>query len=170
MSTLVPAANTPAPSRTDPAPSRTDPAPSTTEPVPPVVAPAPPEPEADLAQHGSVSLAGGGAELRFTPQNFGPADIDDATVRLDWSEPLADGQSLPASCVRADRSSLVCRTGGLVAGSLGERIDVPVRFQGAPSEVTLRIGTLWNGGARDGNPENNEHEVLVLDTGDVYHF
>lgn len=57
-----------------------------------------------------------------------------------------------------------------MAGSLGERIDVPVRFQGAPSEVTLRIGTLWNGGARDGNPENNEHEVLVLDTGDVYHF
>ncbi|MFF2024487.1 hypothetical protein ACFVW2_22115 [Streptomyces sp. NPDC058171] len=126
--------------------------------------------EADLAQHGSVSMAQGRVSLRFTPQNFGPSDISDATTRLDWSVPLADEQVLPARCVRAGRAALVCRTGGLTAGGLGDPVELAVRLAGAPTEVSLRIDTLWNGGARDDNPDNHRHEVLVLETGDVYHF
>ncbi|MFD7551563.1 hypothetical protein [Streptomyces sp. NPDC059816] len=126
--------------------------------------------EADLAQHGSASMAQGRVSLRFTPQNFGPSDISDATTRLDWSVPLADEQTLPARCVRAGRAALVCRTGGLTAGGLGDPVDLAVRLEGAPTEVLLRIDTLWNGGARDDNPDNHRHEVLVLETGDVYHF
>jgi hypothetical protein len=127
-------------------------------------------PEADLAQHGSVSMAQGRVDLRFTPQNFGPSDIGDATVRLDWSVPLADEQVLPARCVRTGRASLVCRTGGLPAGGLGDPVDLAVRLADAPTEVSLRIDTVWNGGARDDNPDNHRHEVLVLETGDVYRF
>ncbi|MGX2996595.1 hypothetical protein JNUCC64_20365 [Streptomyces sp. JNUCC 64] len=142
--------------------------PVTGEPTP--EAPAVEVPEADLAQHGSAFLAAGRVTLTFTPQNFGPSDVPDATTRLDWSVPLADEQDLPQRCVRAGRSSVLCRTGGLVAGAPGEPVEVRVRLRGEPDEVTLRMDTPWSGGTRDANPDNHAHEVLVLDTGDVYAF
>ncbi|WP_445401970.1 hypothetical protein ACSMX9_10975 [Streptomyces sp. LE64] len=126
--------------------------------------------EADLAQHGAVTLAGGRVDLVLVPQNHGPSDVDGATVRLDWSVPLAVEQALPGACVRAGRASVLCRTGALTAGGLGERVEVGLVLRGAPAEVTLRIDTPWRGGAQDTNPDNDVHEVLVLDTGDVYRF
>lgn len=44
------------------------------------------------------------------------------------------------------------------------------RLAGAPSEVTVRIDTMWSGGTTDRNPQNNTPKVLALDTGDVYYF
>ncbi|MFJ6571647.1 hypothetical protein ACIQNU_30000 [Streptomyces sp. NPDC091292] len=126
--------------------------------------------EADIAQHGTLSLADGRITVRLTPHNYGPSDVGDTTLRLVWSVPLVDRQELPAACVRSARTTVLCRTGALAAGSRGEEIVVPVRLKGLRSEVSVRIDTLWNGGARDVNPDNNRHEVLVLDTGDVYSF
>ncbi|OAH09310.1 hypothetical protein [Streptomyces jeddahensis] len=127
-------------------------------------------PEADMAYHGYVAMVHGQVGLWLTPQNHGPANVADATVRLRWSSPLAAIQQLPEQCARAGTSTVLCRTGALAAGSWGRRMVIAVRLAGAPSEVTLQIDTVWNGGARDKNPQNDRHKVLALDTGDSYYF
>ncbi|MCX5559702.1 hypothetical protein [Streptomyces sp. NBC_00038] len=127
-------------------------------------------PEADLAYHGDVSMADGRVDVRLTPRNHGPSAVPDATVRLRWSVPLADRQSLPDGCARAEARAVVCRTGALAADGLGEEIRLGVRLRGAPAEVTVEFDTVWGGGAVDRNSGNDRQRVLVLDTGDSYVF
>jgi hypothetical protein len=127
-------------------------------------------PEADLAYHGYVSMAGGRVEVRLTPQNHGPSGVADATVRLRWSVPLADRQRLPGGCARSQARAVVCRTGPLPADGWGETITLAVRLKGAPSEMKLEIDTVWGGGAVDRNHRNDRQRVLALDTGDTYVF
>ncbi|WP_405991637.1 hypothetical protein [Streptomyces sp. NBC_00986] len=129
-----------------------------------------PGPEADLAYHGSATMTGGRVDVRFTPRNHGPSAVPDATVRLRWSKPLADAQTLPEGCARSGERVVVCRTGALAADAVGERIEVRVRLRDASSEVLLELDTVWGGGAVDGNRANDQQRVLVLDTGDTYYF
>ncbi|MFD3564530.1 MULTISPECIES: hypothetical protein [unclassified Streptomyces] len=129
-----------------------------------------PVPEVDLAYHGQIAMSGGRVETRLVPQNHGPSSVADATVRLRWSVPVTDVRRLPPMCVRADVRTVLCRTGPLPADSRGRRIWLPVRLAGAPSEVTVRIDTMWSSGTADRNPQNSTHQVLALDTGDVYYF
>ncbi|MFJ4202939.1 hypothetical protein ACIP2Y_25370 [Streptomyces sviceus] len=132
--------------------------------------PGAPGPEADLAYHGAASMAGGLVDVRFTPRNHGPAAVPDATVRLQWSEPLVNEQTLPAGCARSAERVVLCRVGALAADGVGERVAMRVRLRGAPSEVLLEIDTVWNGGTVDRNRENDRQRVLVLDSGDEYYF
>ncbi|MET8228598.1 hypothetical protein [Streptomyces sp. NPDC005301] len=127
-------------------------------------------PEADLAYHGYVEMAGGRVDVRMTPRNHGPADVEDATVRLRWSVPLTDRQVLPEGCARAGGRAVVCRTGALAADGVGEEIRLGVLLKGAPTEVTMVIDTVWSGGAVDRNHQNDRQQVLALDTGDSYVF
>ncbi|MFJ8634738.1 hypothetical protein [Streptomyces sp. NPDC093568] len=142
-------------------------------------------PEADLAYHGSVDLAAGEVDVRFTPHNLGSAAVPDPTVRISWSEPLAEKQALPAGCVRADDRAVTCRLGPLAAGEVGERIGLRVRLQGAPSEVLLEFDTVasdttgsgtagsntaGSAGAMSEVPGGGPQRVLALDTGDTYYF
>ncbi|WP_432157589.1 MULTISPECIES: hypothetical protein [unclassified Streptomyces] len=128
-------------------------------------------PQADLAYHGYALLAGGRLEMRLTAQNHGPAPVADATVRLRWSVPLAKRtQRLPDGCVRTAARDVVCRTGELDADAWGERMAFGVWLRGRPTEVLLEIDTVWSGGSVDVNRGNDRQRVLVLDTGDRYHF
>ncbi|MFJ9540644.1 hypothetical protein ACIRPX_25680 [Streptomyces sp. NPDC101225] len=127
-------------------------------------------PEADLAYHGVVSMAGGRVDLRLVPRNHGPSAVPDATVRLRWSAPLVDRQSLPEGCVRSQARAVLCRVGALAADDVGRPIALRVRLRGAPSEVVLETDTVWSAGAVDRNRPNDRQRVLVLDTGDAYHF
>lgn len=133
-------------------------------------APGVPGPEADLAYHGSAAMTAGRFDVRFTPRNHGPSAVPDATVRLRWSKPLADRQTLPEGCARSGERVVVCRTGALAADEAGERIELRVRLAGTPSEVLLELDTVWGGGAVDGNRANDQQRVLVLDTSDTYYF
>ncbi len=126
--------------------------------------------EADLAHHGRVSLTRGLLEVRFESENHGPSRLADATVRLDFSEPLAAGQTLPADCLWNGARTVLCRTGQLRAVGRSHAFDVRLRTAGRPHQVVLRVDTAWNGGALDSNPENHRHRVLVPDTGDKYAF
>lgn len=127
-------------------------------------------PEADLAYHGSAVMAAGQIDVRFTPRNHGPSAVPDATVRLRWSEPLAYRQDLPGGCARSGMRVVLCRVGALAADGMGEPVELGLRLRGAPSEVLLRIDTVWSGGAVDRNRSNDRQRVLVLDTGDEYYF
>ncbi|WP_405870372.1 hypothetical protein [Streptomyces sp. NBC_00005] len=127
-------------------------------------------PEADLAYHGAVSLAGGRVDVRFTPRNHGPSAVPDATVRLRWSAPLAYGQVLPAGCARSGAQAVLCEVGALAADDLGRPVRLRVLLRGAPSEVLLETDTAWSGGSVDRNRQNDHQRVLVLDTGDEYYF
>ncbi|MHC3473232.1 hypothetical protein ACYF6T_31700 [Streptomyces sp. 7R007] len=127
-------------------------------------------PEADLAYHGAASMRAGRVDVRFTPRNHGPSAVPDATVRLRWSEPLVNGQALPAGCARSGPRAVLCRVGALPADGLGEQIGLRVRLRGVPSEVLVEIDTVWSGGAVDRNRANDRQRVLVLDTGDDYYF
>ncbi|NBE56360.1 hypothetical protein GUY60_34005 [Streptomyces sp. YC537] len=127
-------------------------------------------PEVDLAYHGRAELTPGRLGVRLTPENHGPSDVSEATVRLRYSVPLTTGQRLPDACLRADQQVVLCRTGALRAGSRGKEIPVEVKLRGRPSEATVRIDTHWNGNATDHNPTNDHHTVLVLQTGDAYSF
>lgn len=131
---------------------------------------APASPRADLAYHGAITLARDHVTVAVTPQNHGPSDVPDATVRLTWSTRLADPQALPAPCLRTGPRAVVCRTGALPAAGLGDPFTVDVRLVTAPTEVTVRLDTAFGAGTVDHNPENNRHRVLVLDTGDPYYF
>jgi hypothetical protein len=134
------------------------------------VAGAAPRPEADLAYHGSAAMAAGRVDVRFTPRNHGPAAVPDATVRLRWSEPLANRQVLPDGCARSGVRVVLCRVGALAADGLGEPVELRVRLRGVPSEVLLEVDTVWSGGVVDRNRFNDRQRVLVLDTGDAYYF
>ncbi|MGW2569713.1 hypothetical protein [Streptomyces sp. NPDC001537] len=127
-------------------------------------------PEADLAYHGVVSMAGGRVDLRLMPRNYGPSAVSDATVRLRWSVAPANKQSLPGGCVRSGERVMMCRVGALAANAVARQIRLRVRLRGAPSEVLVEIDTAWNGGAVDRHRHNDRQRVLVLATGDEYSF
>jgi hypothetical protein len=133
-------------------------------------APGVPGPEADLAYHGSAVMTAGRVDVRLTPRNHGPSAVPDATVRLRWSKPLADRQTLPEGCARSGERVVVCRTGALAADEAGERIELRVHLRDVSFEVLLELDTVWGGGAVDGNRANDQQRVLVLDTGDTYYF
>ncbi|MFE4670368.1 hypothetical protein ACFRI7_03400 [Streptomyces sp. NPDC056716] len=126
--------------------------------------------EADLAYHGAALMSAGRVDVRFVPRNHGPADVSDATVRLTWSAPLADRQELPAGCARSGERVLLCRTGALAAGEVGQAVGLRVWLRAAPTEVLMEFDTVWGGGAVDRNRDNDRQRVLVLDTGDTYYF
>lgn len=127
-------------------------------------------PEADLVYHGSAVMYGKRVEVRLTPRNEGPARVPGASVRLRWSVPLADRQTLPAGCVRADQRTVVCGTGPLDADGLGEQIALGVTLRSKASEATLELDTVWSGGTVDRDRTNDRTRVLILDTGDDYSF
>ncbi|ELS55431.1 hypothetical protein STVIR_3673 [Streptomyces viridochromogenes Tue57] len=137
-------------------------------------------PETDLAYHGSAALSGGRVDLLLTPHNHGASAVPDSTVRLRWSEPLADRQVLPEGCARAAERTVTCRVGALEADRAGEPVGLQVRLRGVPSEVLLELDTVADGGVADGGVEDGGVEdggrgdgpqrVLVLDTGDTYYF
>ncbi|MBW5248188.1 hypothetical protein JGS39_03960 [Streptomyces sp. P01-B04] len=128
-------------------------------------------PEADVSLHGHVSLWGTGLGIWLRSENRGPADLDGATVRLRVSVPLAGRQQLPQECLRADLTTVLCRTGALHAdGSEQRQLALELQLAGRPAEVIVRIDTVWNGGATDRNAKNSEHEVLAPATGDEYVF
>ncbi|MFC8345813.1 hypothetical protein [Streptomyces sp. NPDC057280] len=127
-------------------------------------------PEADLAYHGAATMAAGRVDVRFTPRNHGPSAVPDATVRLRWSEPLADRQTLPDGCARTGARVVLCRVGALDADGLGEQVELRVRLRGEPPEVLLEMDTVWSGGVVDRNRANDRQRVLVLETGDAYYF
>lgn len=128
-------------------------------------------PEADVSHHGHVSLWGTGLGIWLRSENRGPADLTGVTVRLRVSVPLAGFQELPQECLRADRSTVLCRTGVLRADGSGQRqLALGLQLAGRPAEVVVRIDTVWNGGATDRDAKNSDHEVLALATGDEYVF
>ncbi|MFG3140164.1 hypothetical protein ACGFZA_28650 [Streptomyces sp. NPDC048211] len=128
-------------------------------------------PEADVSHHGHVSLWGTGLGIWLRSENRGPADLAGVTVRLRVSVPLAGRQKLPQECLRADRATVLCRTGALHADGYEQpRLALELQLAGRPAEVVVRIDTVWNGGAADRNAKNSEHEVLALATGDDYVF
>ncbi|MDH6698561.1 hypothetical protein [Streptomyces sp. MAA16] len=127
-------------------------------------------PEADLAYHGAATLAGGLLDVRVTPRNHGPSAVPETSVLLRWSRPPTDGQTLPAGCARSGARVVLCRVAALAADDVGEEIRLRVRLRGAPSEVRMDLDTAWSGGAVDRNRDNDRQRVLVLDTGDEYHF
>ncbi len=127
-------------------------------------------PEADVAHHGHVSLTGGRLGIALVSRSHGPSSLDNATVRLSFSVPLAGAQVLPDGCLWGTDRVVLCATGPLRAGGTGRSVAIDLRTTGTPDEVIVTIGTHWNGGASDRNPGNNEHEVLTPATGDLYVF
>ncbi|MCX4731408.1 hypothetical protein [Streptomyces sp. NBC_01363] len=128
-------------------------------------------PEADVAHHGHVRLWGAGLGVRVRTENHGPSSLAGVTVRVRTSVALAGRQELPQSCLQADRWTVLCRTGALHAdGAEERRLALELRLAERPDEVVVRVDTLWNGGATDRNPGNNDHEVLAPATGDEYVF
>lgn len=91
--------------------------------------------------------------------------MPDATVRLRWSEPLVDRQTLPEGCARSAERVVLCRVGAPAADGVGKRVEMGARLRGVPSEVLLEIDTVWNGGTVDRNRENDRQ--LPLLTGQV---
>ncbi|WP_327235110.1 hypothetical protein OG349_15205 [Streptomyces sp. NBC_01317] len=133
-------------------------------------APAPIAPEADLAHHGQVSLWDGQLHVWIGSDNHGPSGLPGATVRLEFSVPLAPGQSLPPACLWGGDRTVLCRTGELRAGGRAHGTALDLLAPGSPAEVVVDVDTAWNGGASDRNPENNHHRVLAPATGDPYIF
>ncbi|MFE4796026.1 hypothetical protein ACFRFL_13155 [Streptomyces sp. NPDC056708] len=128
-------------------------------------------PEADVSLHGHVSLWGTGLGAWMQIQNRGPSNLAGVTVRVRTSVRLSGRQELPGGCSQADRLTVLCRTGALRADAAeGRQLALELQFAGRPDEVVVRVDTLWNGGATDRNPKNNDHEVLAPATGDEYVF
>ncbi|ORT53813.1 hypothetical protein [Streptomyces sp. CB03238] len=127
-------------------------------------------PEADVAHHGHVTLWDGRLDVVLLSENHGPSGLDDTTVRLAFSVPLAAGHALPAGCVWGGEREVLCSTGPLRADGTRHETALSLRTAGAPQELTARVATVWNGGAADRNPADNDHRVLVLATGDPYVF
>ncbi|MCX4847249.1 hypothetical protein [Streptomyces sp. NBC_00893] len=128
-------------------------------------------PEADVSHHGHVLLWGAGLKVRVRTENHGPSSLTGVTVRVRTSVALAGRQELPQSCLRADRRTVLCRTGSLRADGVQERwLALELRLAGRPDEVVVRVDTLWNGGATDRNSRNSDHKVLAPATGDEYVF
>lgn len=128
-------------------------------------------PEADVSHHGHVSLWGSGLGVWVQSVNYGPSNLADMTVRVRTSVMLSGRQELPEGCLQADRLTVLCRTGALRTDETeGRQLAVELQLAGQPDEVVVRVDTLWNGGATDRNPQNNDHEVLAPATGDEYVF
>ncbi|GAA3374034.1 hypothetical protein GCM10020367_36320 [Streptomyces sannanensis] len=125
-------------------------------------------PDADVAYGGHVSLSAGRIAVWLRSVNHGPSSLANATVRLQFSEPLADGRELSQGCLRSGQHEVLCQTGALPVMGEGQPVALDLWTRGQPAEVTVRIDTAWNGGATDRNPLNNELEVLVPATGDPY--
>ncbi|MEE1667099.1 hypothetical protein RCR19_16385 [Streptomyces sp. WAC07094] len=126
--------------------------------------------EVDIAYHGYVAMGRGEVNVRLTPTNLGPS-IEDATVRLHWSKPLAKLQQLPRGCARHDVSTVVCGTGELTANGKGREIHLRLRLADtATDEVRLEIDSVWGDDEMDRNPGKRRQQVLVLATGDRYTF
>ncbi|MFF2406775.1 hypothetical protein [Streptomyces sp. NPDC058092] len=128
-------------------------------------------PEADVSHHGHVSLWGSGLGVWVQSVNRGPSNLAGVTVRVRVSVSLSGRQELPESCLQADRLTVLCRTGALRTDEAeGRQLALELQLAGRPDEVVVRVDTLWNGGATDRNPRNNDHEVLAPATGDEYVF
>ncbi|WP_406862407.1 hypothetical protein ABZO31_18915 [Streptomyces sp. HUAS MG47] len=127
-------------------------------------------PEADVAHHGHVSLWQGRVGVWLMSENHGPSSLPGATVRLEFSAPLATGQVLPAACLWGGDRVVFCGTGALRAAGTAHQLDLELRTAGEPEELTVTVDTVWNGGATDRNPGNHRHDVLVPATGDPYVF
>ncbi|MFF8288494.1 hypothetical protein ACF068_04560 [Streptomyces sp. NPDC016309] len=127
-------------------------------------------PEADVAHHGHVSLWEGRLDVVLLSENRGPSVLEDSTVRLVFSAPLAAGHPLPSGCVWGGEREVLCATGPLRADGTRRETALSLRTAGTPEELTARVATAWNGGATDRNPADNDHRVLVLATGDPYVF
>lgn len=124
-----------------------------------------------MSHHGHVVLWGAGLGVRVRTENHGPSSLAGVTVRVRTSVALAGRQELPQSCLRADRWTVLCRTGDLRAdGAQERRLALELRLVGRPDEVVVWVDTLWNGGATDRNSGNDDHEVLAPATGDEYVF
>lgn len=124
-----------------------------------------------MSHHGHVSLWGTGLGVWLRSENRGPSDLSGVTVRVRTSVRLAGRQELPQECLQADRATVLCRTGALRAdGTAQSQLALELQLAGRPTEVVVRIDTVWNGGASDRNPKNSEHEVLAPATGDEYVF
>ncbi|MEV6809148.1 MULTISPECIES: hypothetical protein [unclassified Streptomyces] len=126
--------------------------------------------EAGVVFHGSAVLDGDRAEVLLTARNGGSADVADATVRLRWSVPLAEGQELPARCVREDERTVLCGTGPLAVDEVGERLRLPVRLRERQAQVSLEVETAWSADVADQDRSSDRTRVLVLATGDTYAF
>jgi hypothetical protein len=126
--------------------------------------------EADLAHHGQVSLWSGQLGVRLESENHGPSALPDATVRLDFSVPLATGRALPPSCLWSGDRVVLCRTGQLRPIGRSAEVALDLRTDGVPDEVVVQIDTAWNGGASDPSPANHQHRVLTPSTGELYAF
>ncbi|MEE1736345.1 hypothetical protein [Streptomyces sp. BE147] len=127
-------------------------------------------PVADVSHHGHVSLWEERIGVRVRSENRGPADLAGVTVRLRFSEPFAVPQELPDGCLWGGARVVLCGTGALTADGEARSTALDLRLAGRPAEVVVRVDTVWNGGAGDGNPRNNVHEVLAPSTGDAYVF
>ncbi|MEE1751878.1 hypothetical protein [Streptomyces sp. SP18CS02] len=130
-------------------------------------------PEADVAHHGHVTLTDGRLDIVLLSENHGPSGLADATFRLTSSAALAAGaagQELPAGCLWGSDREVLCSTGALAADGTRHETALTLRTVGTPVEVTVTVTTLWNGGATDRKPDNNDHKVLVPATGDPYVF
>lgn len=126
---------------------------------------------AGLAYHGSAGIVGDRVDVRFTPHNHGPAAVPDSVVRIRWSQPLEEGQTLPARCAPEGDRAVRCQVGRLGAHDSGERIGLRVRLREAPSEVLLEFDPVGSDGTVDESRAAAERQrVLVLDTGDTYYF
>ncbi|MGW9597105.1 hypothetical protein ACWHLZ_43345 [Streptomyces chartreusis] len=127
--------------------------------------------EAGLAYHGSAGIVGDRVDVRFTPHNQGAAAVPDSVVRIRWSQPLEEGQLLPARCAPEGDRAVRCRVGPLGAHDTGERIGLRVRLREAPTEVLLEFDPVGSDGTVDESRAAAERQrVLVLDTGDTYYF
>ncbi|MEV7521520.1 hypothetical protein [Streptomyces sp. NPDC091371] len=127
-------------------------------------------PEADVSYHGRVALADAQLRVWLVPENEGPSEVPNATVRVRLSVDLADRQELAAGCARAGLREVVCETGPMPLHGRGRHIGMVLGLRERAPEVVVRVDTWWNGGATDRNLANNEHVVLALDTGDAYAF
>jgi len=127
--------------------------------------------EAGLAYHGSAGIVGDRVDVRVTPHNQGAASVPDSVVRIRWSQPLEEGQLLPARCAPEGDRAVRCRVGPLGAHDTGERIGLRVRLREAPTEVLLEFDPVGSDGTVDESRAAAERQrVLVLDTGDTYYF
>ncbi|MFF4247484.1 hypothetical protein ACFYY2_23885 [Streptomyces sp. NPDC001822] len=127
-------------------------------------------PEADVSHHGHVSVQDRTLGVLLRTGNRGPSPLEDVTVRLRFSVPLAPGQRLPQGCLRSGSRTVLCGTGALPVAGTARRTTVVLGLTGRPAEVVVRVDTVWNGGASDRNPRNSTHEVLAPSTGDAYVF
>ncbi|MEU3059904.1 hypothetical protein [Streptomyces subrutilus] len=127
-------------------------------------------PEADVAYHGRVALSQGHVRILLVPENDGPSEVPNATLRVRLSADLADRQALAEGCARAGLREVVCETGPMPLHGRGRHVGLDLGLRERATEVVVRVDTWWNGGATDRNRANNEHVVLALDTGDAYAF